>query len=128
MLKIRGARDFKTREQYEAFIRDLVERRNRRVSDKYKLEQRQLQPLPRSKSINSSEHYVTVTRTSNIVIKCVTYTVPSRLIQSRLLIRVYDNHLTLFLGQEQVSPLQHLRLIPLARVPVCQHNPGPLTF
>ncbi len=107
-LKIRGARDFKTREQYEAFIHELVERRNRRVSDKYKLEQRQLQPLPRSKSINYSEHYVTVTRTSTIVIKRVTYTVPSRLIQSRLLIRVYDNRLTLFLGHEQVLELERV--------------------
>lgn len=47
-----------------------------------------------------------MTRTSTIVIKRVTYTVPSRLIQSRLLIRVYDNRLTLFLDHEQVLELE----------------------
>ena len=100
--------DFKTRDEYETFICELVERRNRRVSDKYKLEQRQLQPLPRNTSVNYSELYVTVTRTSTIVIKRVTYTVPSRLVQSRLLVRVYDNRLTLFLGHEQVLELERV--------------------
>ena len=107
-LRIRSSYDFKTRDEYETFICELVERRNRRVSDKYKLEQRQLQPLPRNTSVNYSEIYVTVTRTSTIVIKRVTYTVPSRLIQSRLLVRVYDNRLTLFLGHEQVLELERV--------------------
>jgi hypothetical protein len=41
-LKIRGSYDFQTREVYESFVADIVARRNRRVSDKYAVEQRQL--------------------------------------------------------------------------------------
>lgn len=107
-LKIRGCRDFKTSQDYEAFIRELINRRNRRINDKFKLEQRQLQPLPRHKSPTYTEHYVTVKRTSTIDVKRVTYTVPSRLIQSRLLVRVYDHRLVLFLGQERVLELDRV--------------------
>lgn len=107
-LKIRGSHDFNSREAYEAFVESIVSRRNRRVSDKYELEQRQLQPLPRAMSVNYTEHYVTVSRTSTISVKRVTYTVPSRLIDSRLLIRLYDNRLELFYGTDFVLAIERV--------------------
>lgn len=107
-LKIRGSYDFNNREAYEAFVDSVVSRRNRRISDKYLLEQRQLQALPRAMSVNYTEHYVTVSRTSTISVKRVTYTVPSRLINSRLFIRLYDNRLALFYGTDFVLELERV--------------------
>tara|TARA_R110002020_G_scaffold54936_1_gene152760 strand:+ start:2363 stop:3856 length:1494 start_codon:yes stop_codon:yes gene_type:complete len=104
-LKIRGSYDFQTREVYESFVADIVARRNRRVSDKYAVEQRQLHALPRTMSVNYTEHYLTVSRTSTISLKRVTYSVPSRLVGSRLLVRLYDNRLELRYGSDLVQTL-----------------------
>jgi len=107
-LKIRGHYDFKNREAYETFAADIVARRNRRISDKYLLEQRQLQALPRVMSVNYTEHYLSVSRTSTIVLKRVTYSVPSRLIGSRLWVRLYDNRLELFYGTDFIQALERI--------------------
>lgn len=107
-LKIRGSYAFKTREAYELFVSDIVTRRNRRISDKYLSEQRQLQALPRMMSVNYTEHYLTVSRTSTIALKRVTYSVPSRLVGSRLLVRLYDSRLELFYGTDFIQELQRV--------------------
>jgi len=91
---------------YEDVVSELIERRNRRVRDKYLVEQRQLQALPCHTSVNYSECYVDVTRSSTIALKRVTYTVPSRLIGKRLLVRVYDECLVLYLGVDNVLELE----------------------
>ena len=105
-LKIRGSHDFATRADYESFVSEVVQRRNRRVIDNYQQELAMLQALPKNMSVNYTEHYLSVTRTSTITLKRVTYTVPSRLIQSRLLVRLYDSHLQLYLGTEYVLDLE----------------------
>lgn len=105
-LHLRGSKDFKDRTSYEHFVSDLVNRRNGRIRDKYLLEQRQLQALPCHTSVNYSECYVSVTRSSTISLKRVTYTVPSRLIGKRLLVRVYDERLVLYLGVDKVLELE----------------------
>ena len=107
-LKLRGSSNFNCRAEYQAFIQNLIDRRNQRVHDKFALEQRQLQALPAYPSDNYSEHYVSVSRTSTISLKRVTYTVPSRLIGNRLLARVYDQRIALYLGMEQVLELERL--------------------
>ncbi|PYE29958.1 transposase [Idiomarina fontislapidosi] len=107
-LKIRGSHDFKSREAYETFVDHVIARRNRRINDKFVLEQRQLQALPRTMSVNYTEHYVTVSRTSTIALKRVTYSVPSRLVGSRLLVRLYDSRLELFYGTDFVLELERV--------------------
>lgn len=105
-LHLRNSKDFKDRAHYERFISDLVERRNRRIHDKFLLEQRQLQALPCYTSVNYTECYVSVTRSSTIALKRVTYTVPSQLIGKRLLARVYDARVELYLGVDKVLELE----------------------
>jgi hypothetical protein len=105
-LKIRGSYNFETRADYEFFVHHIVQRRNRRVSDNYRQELAALQMLPKNMSVNYTEHYLSVTRTSTVTLRRVTYTVPSRLIQSRLLVRLYDSHLQLYLGTEHVLDLE----------------------
>ena len=107
-LKLRGSSDFNCRAAYQIFIQNLVERRNQRVHDKFALEQRQLQSLPTHSSDNYSEHYVSVSRSSTISLKRVTYTVPSRLIGNRLFAKVYDERIVLYLGMDHVLELERL--------------------
>ena len=95
-LLIRGSHGFTTREAYEAFVQAVVSRRNRRVSTAFKAEQQHLQSLPVHDSSTYSEHTLRVSRTSTIVLKRVTYTVPSRLIGSRLTVRLFDARLELW--------------------------------
>jgi len=97
-LLIRGSHDFKTKKDYEIFVQSTVDRRNRRIRDKFLTEQRQLQALPASSSVNYSEHLVRVSRTSTITLRRVVYTVPSRLVGSRLTVYLFDDHLDLYLS------------------------------
>lgn len=107
-LKLRGSCDFKTKEDYELFIRNLVDRRNKRIEDRYRLEQRQLQALPVNACVNYKEIYVTVARTSTISLSRVTYSVPSRLIGAKLLAKAYDSYIELYLGVQKVLTLDRI--------------------
>ena len=104
-LLLRGSYDFNSRHQYESFLQSIVARRNLRVASAFKEEQRQLQPLPVYDSVNYTEHSVRVSRTSTIVLKRVTYTVPSRLVGSRLLVRLFDSKLELWCAGELTCTL-----------------------
>lgn len=107
-LKIRGSYDFDCRAAYQAFVSEIVQRRNRRVRDAFLIEQRQLHALPLYMSVNYSEDYVTVSRTSTICVKRVTYTVPSRLVGSRLLVHIYDAKLELFMSGQHILTLERV--------------------
>lgn len=107
-LKVRGSFDFNCRADYEAFVQTTVNRRNKRIATKFKAEQRQLHALPAHKSVNYSQEYVRVSRTSTINVKRVMYTVPSRLVDSRLRVHVYDDHIDLFLGQALTYRLERV--------------------
>ncbi|WP_371192907.1 IS21 family transposase [Glaciecola sp. SC05] len=107
-LKIRGSYDFNCRADYEAFVQTTINRRNKRIANKFKEEQRQLQSLPSHKSVNYSQEYVRVSRTSTINVKRVMYTVPSRLVDSRLRIHIYDDHIDLFVGCELTYRLERI--------------------
>ena len=67
-----------------------------RISTAFKAEQQNLQPLPVHDSSTYSEHILRVSRTSTIALKRVTYTVPSRLIGSRLMVHLFDARLELW--------------------------------
>lgn len=107
-LKVRGSFDFNCRVEYESFVQSVTSRRNKRIAAKFAQEQRQLQALPVHKSVNYSQEYVRVTRTSTINVKRVMYTVPSRLIDSQVKVHVYDDHLDLFLGNELTYRLERV--------------------
>lgn len=82
-----------------------MDRRNRRLSTAFKDEQRKLQPLPTYDSVNYSQHTVRVSRTSTIALKRVTYTVPSRLVGSRLTVHLFDGRLELWCGGQHTLTL-----------------------
>ncbi len=107
-LLLRGSHDFTNRDAYEAFVQAVVARRNRRVSTAFTAEQQHLQPLPVYDSSTYTEHTLRVSRTSTIALKRVTYTVPSRLIGSRLMVRLSDARLELWCSGEHTLTLPRI--------------------
>lgn len=107
-LLIRGHHNFDTREAYEAFIANLVKRRNCRIHRAFLEEQRQLQALPAIQCVNYTEHPLRVSRTSTIALKRVLYSVPSRLINSRVLVRLFDAKLEVWCGRELALTLERV--------------------
>jgi len=107
-LLLRGSYDFASLQTYNEFVQQLVARRNRRVATAFKAEQRQLQPLPAGRSVNYSEHTIRVTRSSTIELRRVVYTVPSRLIGSRVTVRLFDTKLEIWCAQVHTLTLERV--------------------
>src|SRR5690606_16035356 len=97
-LLLRGSFEFTSVQNYNDFVHQVVARRNRRIATAFKDEQRQLRPLPLIRSVNYTAHTVRVSRSSTIELKRVVYTVPSRLIGSRVSVRLFDARLEIWCG------------------------------
>jgi len=104
-LMLRGSRDFNHLKDYEKFINLIVAKINRQNRTRFEEEKIHLQPLPNRRTNDFSEQYVKVSSSSTILVKRVTYTVPSRLINTSLLIHVFDERLELFYGHESILTL-----------------------
>ncbi len=87
-LRVRGSRDFADRGSYEHFLHDLVRYRNQTRAPRYVQEQQALRPLPTQPLAPCREVQVSVSRFSTITVQSNTYSVPSRLIGTTLLVRV----------------------------------------
>jgi hypothetical protein len=107
-LRVRASRDFATRAAYERFLQDLVRYRNNSRAAKFAEDQQVLHPLPKQPLAPCRELRVSVSRFSTIQVQGNTYSVPSRLIGSDVLVRVRAEHLELFVGSKQVLSLSRL--------------------
>jgi len=105
-LMLRGSCDFDSVESYSRWLDSLVSKLNRRHQDKITEERKVLIPLPPVRAVDYDEIVCSVSSTSTITAKRVTYTVPSRLIGESLRVRVYERHLKLFLGNDKTGELQ----------------------
>ena len=108
-LRVRGSRDFESREDYEMFIQELVRRRNTTRRAKYQEDLVALKPLPASVLAPCREFMVSVSRFSTIRVLHNTYSVPSRLIGSELTVRVRSEVLELYLGANPLLALPRLK-------------------
>ena len=104
-LAIRDSSDFDSVDEYEAFIDEVVQRRNRRIMPLLIEEQRQLQPLPKFDSANYEVHPVKVSSTSTFQLKRVTYSVPSRLVGATLRVHLFDKTLDIYCQGVHTSTL-----------------------
>ncbi len=107
-LLLRDNRNFTNLSEYEAFINEIVSKINRQCKTRFEEERPYLLALPSRRTNDFSEQYVKVTSSSTISIKRVTYTVPSRLIASTLLVHIYDDRLVLFYGHEPTLTLKRV--------------------
>jgi hypothetical protein len=97
-LTVRGSNDFETVEDYQLFIHNVTKKHNQRNAKNVEIERAALKPLPASKAIDYTEVVATVSSSSVIDVRMITYTVPSRLIGERLHVRIYHDKLECYLG------------------------------
>lgn len=108
-LSLRGSRDFADRAAYGRFLQTLARQRNGTRQPRWAEEHAALRPLPTTPLHPCRELYLRVTPSSTITVLRNTYSVPSRLIGTRLLIRVRAEVLELYVGTSPVLTLERLR-------------------
>ena len=108
-LALRGSRNFDDLAAWRKFVDELVGRRNARNAARIDLERAELTELPPRKTSDFEEARVSVTSSSAFTLRKVFYTVPSRLIGHKLLVRLYDDRLDVFQG------ITHLFTLSLCR-------------
>ncbi|WP_375764601.1 IS21-like element helper ATPase IstB [Bradyrhizobium sp. Pha-3] len=108
-LLLRGTADFDDLAAYRGFIDEIVSRRNARNAKRIDSERTALQDLPDRRTSDYEEVIVHVTSSGGFTLRKVFYTVPSRLIGHRLRVRLYDDHLDVFVGGT------HLLTLPRGR-------------
>jgi len=108
-LMLRGSRDFSSRDEYEQFLYQLVERRNLGRRDKFAEEQALLGELPPSRLDHvRRESGIKVRRSSTIQVKRNTYSVPSRLIGERVDVVIDVEHIEVWHAGVMVQQMPRL--------------------
>lgn len=104
-LILRGSKDFSSVASYESWVQEVVANSNRRNSRNFAEEKALLQPLPAYKTAAYEAISVKVSKLSMMVIKNMTYSVPSRLSGHVLTTHVYQNKIDCYLGSSMVVSL-----------------------
>jgi hypothetical protein len=107
-LRVRASRDFPRRLAYDRFLQDLIRQRNLKRSERLAQELEAFHPLPSTTLSPCQELRVTVSRFSTIHIKGNVYSVPSRLIDASVLIRVRAETLEGYVGSALTFTLPRL--------------------
>lgn len=108
-LVLRGSRDFASVEEYERFVRSVVERKlNQGASQKLALERENLGPLPSSPLPNYTPHRSKVRRWSTIRVNSRTYSVPSRLIGSEVLVHQHPEVMEVYYRGKLIETMPRL--------------------
>lgn len=106
----RGSFDFETVAQYQAFIEHVIAKLNAKCQKKFAIEQPYLQALPRYRTPDYEVRSTTVSSHSTINVRCIVYTVPSRLIGQRLTLHLYHDRIVGFLGTTPVVELGRVHI------------------
>ena len=108
-LMVRGSRDFTCREEYWAFVRELVSRRNGDRGEKFARERERLGPLPKGRLETEERQRSRVSQGSTIQAKKNTYSVPSRLIGEWVESRIGAERIEVWYGGSLVQTMDRLR-------------------
>ena len=106
---MRGSHDFATVADYQAFIDTVVAKLNQRRQQKFKEEQAYLQPLPRYRVADYEVLTARVSSRSTIDVRCILYTVPSRLIGRQLELHLYHDRIVGYVARTRVVELPRIR-------------------
>jgi hypothetical protein len=107
-LRVRGSRDFASRVAYDRFLGELVRRRNLTRQGRFAEEQPVLRPLPATQLSPCRELRVPVSRFSTMQVLTNTYSLPSRLIGTTVLVRVRAETLEVYHGTVHLETLPRL--------------------
>ncbi|WP_231596554.1 IS21 family transposase [Synechococcus sp. CBW1108] len=99
-LLLRSSSDFESLAEYQAFLAAVLEQYNRPRLVRLEQEKSALRPLPRFRFADYDIEQLTVRRTSTIEVRRVVYSVPPRLIDQRLTVRIFHDRLQLLLGRQ----------------------------
>lgn len=105
-LILRGSNDFDSLQVYEAWIQEIVLNSNKRNSKNFSLEKEALQPLPDRKVMDYESLSITITNLSIMMVKRMTYSVPSRLAGHTLTLHLYQHTIEGYLGSSQVISME----------------------
>jgi hypothetical protein len=108
-LRLRGSRDFGSREEYGQWLRALVARRNASRGEKFQQEQAQLRPLPERRLEAWERQRVRVGQGSTIQVKKNTYSVPARLRGEWLEARIGAETIAVWYAGSLVQTMERLR-------------------
>jgi hypothetical protein len=108
-LMLRGSRDFGSREAYGEFVRRLLGQLNSGRRERFLEEIQVLRRLPARRLEGCERLSVRVGPSSTIRVKHNVYSVNSRLIGERVLVKLYASHLEVWYGQRRVETLPRLR-------------------
>ena len=112
-LALRGDGEFDSVQAYQRWLEEsVVSKVNRRCQGALEAERPYLQALPRRRTRDYTEYVVPVTSASTITVRCVSYTVPSRLIGERLRVHVYDDRLRAHVGSSLAVELPRIYPLP----------------
>ena len=107
-LRLRGSRDFISRETYESFLDNCVQARNATRHPRIEEERTYLQALPIRPLPAYREFYATVSRTSSVRVLKHSYSVSSRLIGCQLRVRLHADIVELDYKGERVAVMERV--------------------
>lgn len=109
-LLLRGSTDFASIAEYQTLIDAAVARLNAQCQAKFEQEKAALQALPAYRVADYELLSVRVSCHSAIEVRCVRYSVPSRLIGRQLQVRLHHDRIVGYLGKQVVVELPRLRV------------------
>jgi hypothetical protein len=108
-LLLRGSGNFSSVEQYQQWLRAVVEREhNSQLGERLAEERRHLRPLPAAPVPAYTTLAARVRRWSTITVQGHIYSLPSRLIGERVTVRVYAEQLAVYYREQLVERLPRL--------------------
>lgn len=107
---LRGSSDFASLQEYQALIDKAVAGLNRQCQTKYEEEKPFLQPLPHYRVADYEVLSARVSCHSTIEVRCMLYTVPSRLIGQKLELHLYHDRIVGYLSRQVVVELPRIRV------------------
>ncbi|MEM9806853.1 MAG: IS21 family transposase [Cyanobacteria bacterium P01_D01_bin.56] len=109
-LYLRGSNDFESVAAYQAFIETSVAKLNQQHQTKFAEEQPHLQSLPKHRVADYEILTARVSSRSTIDVRCILYTVPSRLIGRQLELHLYHDRICGYLERQLVVELPRIRV------------------
>lgn len=106
---LRGSRDFQSRGDYEAFLAEIVIRRNGRRREKLQQELAVMRRLPERRVEDWSRWRGKVSSFSTVNVKHNIYSVDSRLIGEQIDVRIYGEALEVWYGGQAIERIPRLR-------------------
>ena len=108
-LILRGSADFESVDEYTAFVRRIVDRRNRLIREKLAREYPHLRELPSAPVPEYVSYRTRLRKWSTIRIASRTYSVPSRLIGVEVDVRLHTDQIEVYYKGHLVESMERIR-------------------